>query len=121
MATDKDKILETSLVLTTGFLVVYFVTQISFILYVSLAFGIIGIFIKPLAKIITIAWFKLADALNYVFSKLVLGTLFFLVLFPISVMYRLTNKDKLHLKNRKSSYWFARNKKYESADLENIW
>jgi polyferredoxin len=118
---DRIKTLETSLVLTTGFLLIYLLTKNDLFLYMAFAFGITGIFIKPLAKYIAIAWFKLADILNFVVSKIILGTLFFVVLFPISVLYKISNKDKLRLKRSKSSTWVERNHTYTSTDLENIW
>ena len=121
MKLTRIKILETSLVLTTGFLVVYFISSNVVFLYLSFVVGFIGIFIAPLAKIIAIAWFKLADILNYIFSKLVLGTLFFVVLYPLSIASRIANKDKLRIKSSGSSNWITRNKKYVASDLENIW
>lgn len=118
---ERTKTLETSLVLTTGFLLVYLLTKNEMFLYLAFAFGITGIFIKPLAEYIAIAWFKLADILNYFISKLILGTLFFFVLFPVSLLYKISNKDKLRLKKSKDSNWIERNHTYSSADLENIW
>ena len=118
---DKSKTLETSLVLTTGFLLIYLITKSNLFLYLAFAFGITGIFIKPLAKYISIAWFKLADILNYFVSKIILGMLFFVVLFPVSLLYKITNKDKLRLKQSKNSNWIERNHTYSSADLKNIW
>jgi hypothetical protein len=118
---DKTKTLETSLVLTTGFLLIYFLTKNDLFLYLAVAFGITGIFIKPLAKYIAIAWFKLADILNYIVSKIILGTLFFVVLFPVSLLYKISNKDKLRLRKSNSSMWIKRDHKFTSGDLENIW
>jgi hypothetical protein len=118
---DRTKTLETSLVLTTGFLLIYLITKSDLFLYLAFAFGITGIFIKPLAKYIAIAWFKLAEILNFVVSKIVLGILFFVVLFPVSLLYRISNKDKLRLKRSENSTWIERNHTYSSADLENIW
>jgi hypothetical protein len=118
---DRTKSLETSLVLTTGFLLIYLISKNEIFLYLAFAFGIAGIFIKPLAKYIAIAWFKLADVFNFVFSKLILGTLFFVVLFPVSLLYRISNKDKLRLKRSENSTWIVRNHTYFSGDLENIW
>ncbi len=117
----KNKILETSLVLTTGFLVIYFITSNILFLYISAGFGITGIFIKPLARIIAIGWFKLADILNYFVSKIVLGILFFFILFPISIVYRLLNKNKMKIKQEVRTNWQVKNTTYSSADLENIW
>jgi hypothetical protein len=118
---DRTKSLETSLVLTTGFLLIYLFTKNDMFLYLAFAFGITGIFIKPLAKYIAIIWFKLADILNFVVSKIILGALFFVVLFPISLLFKITNKDKLRLRRSMSSTWVERNHTYSSADLENIW
>jgi hypothetical protein len=47
--------------------------------------------------------------------------LFFMILFPISLLYRISNKDNLRLKHSHKSIWIQRNHKYTSADLENIW
>jgi polyferredoxin len=118
---DRIKTLETSLVLTTGFLVLYFFTFNNLFIYIAFAFGITGILIKPLAIYVAIAWFKLADILNYFVSRLILGTLFFVVLLPVSLLYRIANKDKLRLKRLKNSNWIERNHNYTSADLDNIW
>ena len=118
---EKSKTLETSLVLTTGFLVIYVITKAELFLYISLTFAITGIFIKPVAKIIAVAWFKLAEILNYFFSKLIMGTLFFVLLFPVSLLYRIANNDKLNLKKKAKSNWNSRMHIYSSTDFENIW
>lgn len=118
---ERNKITETSLVLTTGFLLIFILTKTIMFLYISLAFGITGIFIKPLAKYIAVAWFKLADILSYVSSKIILGTLFFIVLYPVSLLYKLTNNDKLRLKKTESSNWIKRNHRFSATDIEKIW
>jgi hypothetical protein len=118
---NKTKTLESSLVLTTGFLLIYLITLNNLFLYLAFAFGITGILFKPLAKYIAIAWFKLADLLSWVVSKAVLGILFFVVLLPVSLLYRITNKDKLQLKRSSDSTWIERNQTYTSGNLKNIW
>ena len=118
---DRNKSLETSLVLTTGFLILFLLFGKEWFLYLALGLGITGIFIKPLAKYIAIAWFKLADILNFFVSKIVLGTLFFVVLWPVSMLYKISNKDRLHLKKSEKSNWIERNHVYSSEDLKNIW
>jgi len=118
---NKIKSLETSLVLTTGFVLIYFITSNIILLYLAFSFGIIGIFVKPIAKYIAIAWFKLGDILNFVVSKIILGSIFFLVLVPISLLYRLSKNDKLKIKKPQKSNWVQRDYTYKSADLKNIW
>ena len=121
MKIDKNKILETSLVLTTGFLILYLITGGKWLLYLALTTGITGIFIKPVANWIAIGWFKLADILNYLMSRIILGTLFFILLWPVSLLYRLSNKDKLRLKRSGNSTWIKRDHTYSSNDLGKIW
>lgn len=118
---NKSKILETSLVLTTAFLVIFFFNENKIFIYIAAGFGGVGIFIKPLAKYIAIGWFKLADILNFVFSKVILGAVYFFVLFPISLLYRMSKKDILRIKRTNQSVWEERNYQYSSKDLENIW
>jgi hypothetical protein len=90
-------------------------------LYFAIAFGTIGLFIKPLAKIVAVAWFKLADILNYFMSKIILGTLFFVVLFPISILYRMMKGNNLNRRNLSKSMWVERSHTYSKNELENIW
>ena len=117
----KTKILETSLVLTTGFVFLYFLFSKPFLLIIALIFGFVGIFMPFLAKYIAIAWFKLADVLNFIMSKIILGLVYFLFLVPLAFTYNIFGKDKLSLKKRNESNWVIRNKKYSVPDMENIW
>ena len=118
---EREKSLETSLVLTSGFILLYILTKIELFVYLAFGFGIIGIFLKPAAKVIATAWFKLADILNFFVSKLVLGTLYFVVLVPTSILSRVFKKESLKLKNSSESMWYKRDYKYAANDLENIW
>ena len=118
---DKAKTLESMLVLTAAFLLLYFITTSDLFLYIAFALAITGIFIKPLARYIALTWFKLAGILNYVVSGLVLGTIFFVVLFPVSLLYRISNRDKLQLKKKNRSLWIERNQKYLPENLKDIW
>lgn len=118
---NREKSLETSLVLTSAFLLVFLTTKIELFVYLAFSFGIIGVFLKPVAKIIAIGWFKLADILNYFVSKLVLGTLYFVVLVPTSILSRIFKKESINLKNSSKSMWYKRHHNYSANDLENIW
>ena len=118
---NKIKIVETSLVLTTGFIGLYFIFKLPVFIIIALLFGLIGIFIPFLARYIAIAWFKLADGLNFIVTKIVFGLVFFIVLVPVAFFYNLSGKDKLSIKNKIKSNWIKVNKKYVASDIENIW
>lgn len=117
----REKSLETSLVMTSGFILVYYITKIDLFAFLAFGLGFIGIFFKPVAKIIAIGWFKLAEILNYFISKLIFGALFFAVLVPISFLSRIFNKQSLNLKNSSKSMWYKRGLIYSANELENIW
>jgi hypothetical protein len=118
---NKAKVLETGLVITTGFVVIYWLSSMKVFLYLAMAIGLVGILIPSLAGLIAKGWFKLADALNFVMSRIILGSLFFFVLFPISLIYRIGRKDKLQIRKAESTTWAIRNHQYSADDMENIW
>jgi len=117
----RENALETCLVITTGFLVLYYVFEIKILLLTALITGVIGIFIKPLAIKIAWLWQKLGNLMGLVVSKIVLTIIFFAFLLPIALIYRLIKKDTMMLRNKYNSYWIIRNYKYGRKDLENIW
>jgi hypothetical protein len=121
MVMDKSRILETSLVLTTAFIVAFLISDQQVFIYMAAGFGFIGIFLRPIAGVIAKGWFALAEGLNFVVSKLILGALFFLLLTPVSFFYRMFHRDKLLLGRNHNSTWRIREKTYNHEDLKNIW
>ncbi|MBN1924351.1 MAG: hypothetical protein JW798_00820 [Prolixibacteraceae bacterium] len=117
----KEKSTEAILVIATGFLLLFFLKQKEWMLYVSFGAGIIGIFFKPLARLIAKGWFKIGDLLGFVVSKVVLAVTFFILLAPIAFFYKLFNNDPLRLKNKYGSLWSERKHTYTANDLKNIW
>ncbi|MFC2089764.1 SxtJ family membrane protein [Bacteroidota bacterium] len=117
----RTKSLETCLVLAGALILFYFVKSKEVLLYISFGFIFIGVFIKPLAAWIASLWLKFGDLLGYLVSKVVLGALFFLILFPISMFYRLSKKDPLRIKNHGKSTWISISHTYQGKDMENIW
>jgi ABC-type xylose transport system permease subunit len=52
------------------------------------------------------AWMKLAEALSFVMTRLILGIVFFFIVTPIGVVKRLFGWDPLNRRARRSpSYW----------------
>lgn len=118
---NKAKVLEVSLVITTALVIIYWRSSIKIYLYFAIAVGLVGILIPPLAGLIAKGWFKLADVLSFIMSRVILSSIFFLILFPIALLYRIGRKDKLQLRKAESTTWILRNHKYIGNDMENIW
>lgn len=122
----REKELETILTLCVALVVIYFVTkeQHVYLLWITTALALVGMFSKFLTTKISWAWLKLGEMMGAVMSKVILSAVFFVFLFPIALLSRVFNKgvDSLQLsKGNKTSYYFIRNHKYESKDLKNVW
>ena len=70
---------------------------------------------------IVAVWNKISDAMGFVSSRIILSIVYYLLLFPISIFYRLSNKNHLQRKKSPHSIFKERNHQYTKKDLENIW
>lgn len=78
-------------------------------LIISLVFLILGLFKSKFLSPLNTLWFKFGLLLGKIFSPLIMGTIFFVVVTPIGLLMRLFNKDLLNLKlNKKKSYWIKK-------------
>ena len=78
-------------------------------LIISLIFLILGLLNSSLLTPLNKIWFKFGILLGRIFSPLIMGTIFFLVVTPIGVFMRILRKDLLNLKfNKSSSYWIKK-------------
>lgn len=118
---NKAKSLETLLVLTGAFIIIFWISPKKIYLLVALIFILIGVVSPYLSAKISWVWLKFAELLGAVMSKVILSIVYFVFLVPIALLYRLTQKNPLFLKKQKSSYYINRDKQYTSKDIENIW
>lgn len=119
---------KTLFVMVTGFLVLYWyfyhIREKSFglyFLYISLAAGILSISIPAAGDWIVKGWYKLAEVLGWINTRILLSVIFFLLLTPIALVRRLFVKDPLRLKRTSSSLYEERNHRFTKEDLENPW
>jgi hypothetical protein len=93
----------------------YLILAATIIGTVSLMFGIIGDWIVK-------GWFKLAEILGFINSKILLTAIFGLFLTPFALLFRLFNKNPLQLKpESKDSIYIERNHTYTPEDFEQVW
>lgn len=109
------------LVISTGFLALYLIYSWRWAVLISLAIGIIGIVSPFLSRKIAWAWMKLAKLLGYIVPNILLGIIFFLFLFPISLLSKLFKKDPLMLSRSYDSYFIEIERETEKQDFEKIW
>lgn len=112
---------ETVITIMVGCLVLYKVFSIPALLIVAVSIGVAGIASDKLTHWIHRAWFLLADILGYVMSKLILGTLFLVLLLPLALLAKIFRKDFMMIKKGYPSYFVEKHTVYEPKDLENPW
>jgi hypothetical protein len=117
------KTLETMTVLAAASLVFGLLLKIQVLLYLALAFLIVGTFIKGLAGWIARGWLAFAHILGTINSKIILTLIFFLFLTPLALVYRLLHGDFMKIKRSPgdASYYTTRDHLYAAKDLENVW
>ena len=74
-----------------------------------------------LSEVITYLWLKLGEGMGFVMSKVVLGSVFFVFVTPLSFFFRLFNKKHMQLNKGGDTYYITRDKTFEKKDLGNTW
>jgi ABC-type multidrug transport system fused ATPase/permease subunit len=119
MKPDNSK--STILVISTGFLVLYFIFSWEWAIIVSLIIGVTGILSSFLSRKIEWLWMKLSKLLGYIVPNILLSIIFYFFLFPISVLFRLFNKDPLMLSKKYNSFFIDVNRKTDKKSFEKMW
>jgi len=124
---NRQKHLETILVLVLALGVIYWFSHIKrpelgkYLLLAALILGLIGLFIPSLADKIHWAWMKLAHAMGWVMSKVILTIVFFVFLFPMALIMRALGKGSVKMKQGGNSYYKNRDFLYDKESLEHVW
>jgi hypothetical protein len=123
--TDTSK--STILIISMGFLALYVFSLLKWpdhpwiwALYISLGVGIIGALSTYLGEKIEWVWMKLSKLLSYIVPNVLLSLVFYLFLFPISLLSKLFSKDPLMLSKKHPTYFININKEPDKKSFERI-
>lgn len=117
----KEKELKSLLVIVVGLLVFYLIFNNVYFIYASVAIGGLSLLIPTVGKGINWVWFKIAEVLGWINSRILLSLLYYIFLTPISLLYRIFKKNSLDIKAPSKSIYEERNHIYSSKDLDNPW
>ena len=117
----KDTSKSTILVISMGFLFLNLVFTWQWALYVSFGVGLIGIISVKLSQLVEKGWFGLSKILSYIIPTILVGVVFFLILFPISLIARIFTKDPLMLSNKYNSYFIPVSSTFDKENLKKTW
>jgi hypothetical protein len=117
----RQKVLETILVLVLFQVALFWYSREIFLLYLAFLFGLVGLTMPFLANKIHFVWMKFSHAIGYIMSRLLLTVIFFLLLFPISLLSKVFAKRKKSMERGMRSYFVERNFTYTAESLKNVW
>ncbi len=114
--------IKAQLVIVTGLVVMYFIFKSPYFIYAAAAVGILCIAIPAVGDFIVKIWYKIAEGLGWVNSRVILSILFYVFLWPIATLYKLSAKNPMGIKRTSDkSVYNERNHTYTAKDLEQIW
>lgn len=118
-ASDKYK---TILVIVTGMLAIGWIFDLASLWKIAAIIGAVSVLVPAFARALEWLWFRLAIALGWINSRILLSVIYFVFLMPIAWLSRLFVKDPLSIRNtRKTTLFTTRDHVYTRKDLENIW
>ena len=122
MKTNKSEPIKTVLTIVVGFGILFLVTRLPGFLYTALIIGAAGLVSSYLARLIDFCWMKLAYVLSFIVPNILLTVIFYLFLFPLALLSKISKKkDPLILSNKLKSTFVSTNKKFTAADFEKPW
>ena len=121
MKYDKQSKHEIPLSIVVFMLILFFISKTDVFIYLAFGIGLVSLLSKRMTNVFIWLWTRLLKYVGLVNTHLILGVIFFIVLFPISLIYRMWNKDSMNLKAGKDSYFIQRDHLYTAKDVENPW
>jgi hypothetical protein len=113
---------KTILTISVGLIVAYLITKKQWVLSVSFVVGLIGIFSDFLSQKIDFIWMKISWLLSLIVPNIVLSLIFYLLLFPISLLAKLFGeKDTLRLKNNSKTNFIDFKGSFDKSSFERTW
>ena len=119
---NKLKAKSTVLVIVVGFIIIYAYSKNFNFLKVSIIIGLLGVISDKASLFIDKIWFKISHILSLIIPNILLGLIFYLILFPIALLSRLFgNKDPLSLKNNQKTLFINKNIIFKAKSFEQSW
>jgi hypothetical protein len=107
--------------IVVGLIIAYFISNWKPILIFALVIGLLGIISSKLCYAIERLWITITKTIGLILTSILLTFVYYLLLFPISVVERLFNKDALMLSRKHKSHFINSSKVYNQADFEKMW
>ena len=115
----REKQLETVLVIISGFLILHLIWAWMWPIYVIAGLLFVSLFIKRLLELIIKGWYKLGHLLGLINSTILLSIVFYILLTPIALVYRIFKSRKKTI--YRETFFVKKDNTYKPQDLDNMW
>ena len=107
------------LTVVVGFLILVQFFNWQFLYPYITIFGVLTLGVSILRKLFIKLWFSFAKVMGSINGTILLSILFFIIVTPIAILFRLFNKKSKYINNKKKhSYFNERNHLFVKDDLE---
>ncbi len=119
----EKQIMETSLVITAGFIGLWFLYEKNWLLLTGFSIAVFSLISRFFARILGTLWMWLAHQLGRIMPKLILGVFYYLFLTPLAFFQRIFSKDDLDIlpDEKRDTLWKDVEKQVVKEDFEKLW
>jgi hypothetical protein len=109
------------LIMVVGLNVLGYFLEVPVLNQAGIIIGLVSLIIPPAGKLILWVWFRIGHVLGWINTRIILGIIFYVFLTPLSLVYRLLNKDHMNMAGGKDTYYTTREHVFTAKDIENTW
>ena len=109
------------LIIVSGLLVLAWLFSLPLLAYVAAAIGLFSLIIPPVGYGLVWGWYKIAEVLGFINARVILSLLYYIMVTPMALLFRLTGNDPMLLSKPENSTFKTRNHTYSAIDLKNPW
>ncbi len=118
---NREKSLETIIVLALATLISSSWFNISWLIYLSIALLAISFISKETTILLAKVWFAFSEYLGIVMNYIIMFIIFYIFLCPMSFFQRLLGKNQILKKEENNSHFIKRNHLFTDKDIKNPW
>lgn len=117
----REKSLETIIVLVLASLIIYLLSDVSWLVYVAVCLLIFSLVSRKITTFIAKGWLFFAHYFGMVMNYLILIIIYYVILFPLAMLQRLLGKNQILKQNTTDSYFKKREHLFSQKDIDHLW
>jgi hypothetical protein len=114
---------KTLTVVALALLIGYYLFKVVVLLHIVLVLLFLMAFPNPVGKLLAGAWLKFSEIIGHINSRIILTLIYYFVLVPVSLLYRIFNKTTVAYFNGKKpdSYFINSDRTFSKQSFEKTW